>query len=996
MAFLHTRISAVSNGKKLPPTFDKNESGGMNNIAGMVFFLKPLLVLALCLALFHGTAMAAGPVLGPIVAGPGDNIVIPDDATVLGGTDSAISAIGGQASGTGTHATGTSTDIETATVSAEGPGSLVSLSGSGTTIDAATVGVRMFSDGLARLGSGTVINISGVDDAGSGGLWVQSATPADVFGSGITVNINQSAPRTGIGAWIGVAIDSGGGAAFDNLTVQGSDVNLGVFADGSGTSLSLKDSSIAVNGMLGSRTGGIFFWPVNNVLGDVNEIGIASRGGAVIDLDNVSVTHTVSGTCMGFFSVDVGSAIKARNVSITMSGDGGFFAAGSVGGDAAGAYAAFRGAITLEDSRIAVSGNDFSGLHARGGVISVSNSAITTLGGNDSAIRFTLTDGLITLADTSLAALGPGNFGVIATDSASGALNMSGGSLSSTAQAIYIDNGDLQLTFRDGAHVTAGNGVLLEAASNDGSATITGDTGAVLAGDVKAAAQNSVHVSLNNSAAWTGAAGNIGDASVAGNALWTITGDSDARSLSLNNGSAVFSPFDDAAGYRILDVRGNFSSANGVVGLNAHLADSVSPSDRLRVQGDTSGSGWLRVTNTDGGGALTSGDGILVVEVQGVSGGMFTLQGRAAAGLYEYTLRKGANDGNWYLSSASPDEPDQPNIRPEAPLASVFVPMGIEYGYSMLGTLHERIGESRVGFNEAGITKESGRRRVTPWVRLLGDRLFHDANGDFMDHGASYDYSLGGVQAGMDIDVSGNAGGPKHSAGAYFGYGRMDADVDDARSGNAGSVDMDAYSLGVYWTRYNSADGSGLYSDLVLQGTAYNTRAESRLDGSFSSTGLGALASLETGCAFDLGQGIILEPQGQLAYQHVNFEDAKDAHGIFYFDAGSSLRGRLGLRLGRLFDTGDEQKPRQLSAWIRGNIWKEFLQSSKTTAANRDGGGQTGVTSRFDSIWGEAQVGLSGEISGNLSLFATGDMLHSLDGGERKGWGGRIGFRYEW
>ncbi len=974
---------------------NKAENGATNRIARTAFSLKRLLLPACCLFLLNPAAMAAGPALGPIIAGPGDDIIIPDGATVQGSTGSAVSAAGGLVSGTSTHAVGAGVDTETAAVSAEGPGSLVSLAGTGTVIDAASVGVRMFSDGLVRLESGTVINISGVDAAGSAGLWIQSATPADAFGAGITVNIDQSAPRADIGAWIGVTLDSGGSAAFDNLAVQGSGANMGAFAEGAGTYLSLKNSSFAVNGVLGARAGGIFFWPVRRVWGDLNEIGIAGEGGAVINLDNVSVTHTVSGTVMGLFAVDAGTAIHARGVSLTMSGDGGFFSTGSLGGDAAGVYAAFGGAIDLANSMIAVSGGNFSGLHARGGVIHASGSGISTLGGNSSAIRFTLPNGLITLSGSSLSAQGAGNIGVIATESASSALDMSGGSLSSAAQAVYINDGNLLLNFRNGTLVTSGNGLLLDSAAS-GVGTITGDTGAILAGDIRAATRNNAHIFLNGGAVWTGAARNIGDASVSGGALWVLTGNSDVRSLSLNGGAANFSPFEETTGYRTLTVRGNFGGTGGVVGLNTHLADSVSPSDKLVIQGDASGDGWLRVSNTGGGGALTSGDGIQVVEVRGASNGKFTLQGRAAAGLYEYTLHKGESDGNWYLSSSSPIEPDQPDIRPEVPLAGVFVPLGVEYGYAMLGTLHERTGESRRGLNQAERAKESEQRGITAWGRLLGNRLFHKAEGNFMDHGASYDYSLGGVQAGLGVKASGNSGGTENFVGAYLGYGHMDAGVEDIRSGDAGVVGLDACSIGAYWTRYASADGTGLYSDLVLQAAAYDTRAESSLGESFSSAGYGALASFETGYAFDLGQGVTLEPQGQLACQHVDFEDAKDAHGAFYFDGGSSLRGRLGLRLGKLFDTGDERKARQLSVWVRCNVWKEFLRSDEITVADRDGGNRTGVTSRFDDVWGEAQVGLSGEISDNLSLFAAGEMFHSLDGGARKGWGGHIGFRYEW
>ncbi len=952
--------------------------------------ILPLLFLSLCPPQPQG---AAAP---PVEAGPGQVVRIPDNTVVQSADGSAIVAGGGgQVFGTGTRAIGAGTDTETAAVSADGLGSLVSLDGTGTSIDAAAVGARMFSDGLVRLGSGTVVNISGVDATGSAGLWVQSATPANAFGSGITINIDQSAPRAGIGAWIGVALDSGGVAAFDNFTVQGSGANMGALAHGAGTSLTLNDSTLAVNGRLfRTPAGGIFFWPVSLVWGDVNELGIAGQGGAAINLNNVSLTHTVSGTVMGLFSVDAGTIIAARDISIIMSGDGGFFGTGVLGGDAAGAYAAFGGAISLENSRIAVQGSNFSGLHARGGAITAANAEIFTLGDNASAIRFSFPNSRVTLTDSVLAALGTDNIGVIATDFTSSALDMSGGSLSGAAQAIYIDGGTLLLGFRNGARVTGGNGVLLEATANNSGGTITGDTGAVLAGDIQAATRDSVHVSLNNNAAWTGAARNAGDVSVAGGALWTITGDSDTRSLNLNNGIVNFSPL-AAAGHKTLTVRGNFNGTNGLAGLNTHLAGSDSPSDRLVVLGDTSGDSRLRIANAGGGGALTSGDGIRVIEVHGASNGEFALEGRVTAGLYEYVLQRGASDGNWYLSSANPDEPDQPNIRPEAPLASAIVPLGTEYGYSMLGTLHERVGEIRLSPAMSANAREDSNRPAA-WGRAIGGRLHHDADGESADAGAGYKYGMGGFQAGMDIYASGTAGGPQNYMGAYLGYGRAEAGVEKNPGGDAGDIEMNAYSLGAYLTHYNSDDGLGLYADLVAQGTIYDARARSVYEESLSTDGRGGLASIESGYAFDLGRKITLEPQAQLAYQYVAFDKTKDAYGAFTFDNGSSLRGRIGVLLGGRFDAGAQEEPRHVSVWGRVNIWKEFAGVSKTTVSGHSGRNPASIRAAPDNAWIELEIGVLGRIADKLSLFAIGGVSHSLDDDRRKGWNGQISLRYEW
>jgi hypothetical protein len=104
----------------------------------------------------------------------------------------------------------------------------------------------------------------------------------------------------------------------------------------------------------------------------------------------------------------------------------------------------------------------------------------------------------------------------------------------------------------------------------------------------------------------------------------------------------------------ILSVGNDYASDDGRMYLDTVL-DGFSPgvSDRLHVQGDTSGITELSINNIGGAGAATpSGDdqGILVVQVDGDSAGDFVLATPVIAGDYRYDLHKGAN-GNWYLQS---------------------------------------------------------------------------------------------------------------------------------------------------------------------------------------------------------------------------------------------------------------------------------------------------------------------------------------------------------
>jgi outer membrane autotransporter protein len=105
---------------------------------------------------------------------------------------------------------------------------------------------------------------------------------------------------------------------------------------------------------------------------------------------------------------------------------------------------------------------------------------------------------------------------------------------------------------------------------------------------------------------------------------------------------------------------GNYLGNGGRMALQSELASDDAPSDRLVVsQGTLSGSTSLLVSNIGGQGALTSANGIQVVEAnQGAtsSNGAFTLGNDLSVGAYQYYLFKGGvtagSENSWYLRSS--------------------------------------------------------------------------------------------------------------------------------------------------------------------------------------------------------------------------------------------------------------------------------------------------------------------------------------------------------
>ena len=153
---------------------------------------------------------------------------------------------------------------------------------------------------------------------------------------------------------------------------------------------------------------------------------------------------------------------------------------------------------------------------------------------------------------------------------------------------------------------------------------------------------------------------------------------------------------DGLAGDRTV-VSGNYvGGQGGTVLLDTYLGADGSPSDLLHIQGNTAGSSFLRVANAGGPGALTTSDGIQVVQVDGASDGLFSLvsnyeiagQRAVVGGAYAYTLWKDGvstpTDGDWYLRSqltnpVKPGEPEPPvdpgePMPPEGPLYQAGVP----------------------------------------------------------------------------------------------------------------------------------------------------------------------------------------------------------------------------------------------------------------------------------------------------------------------------------
>lgn len=492
-----------------------------------------------------------------------------------------------------------------------------------------------------------------------------------------------------------------------------------------------------------------------------------------------------------------------------------------------------------------------------------------------------------------------------------------------------------------------------------------------------------------------------------------------------------------------LTVVGNYVGSGGSLLLNTVLGGDASASDRLVIDGGTaSGTTAITVNNFGGGGAATTVDGINLVQALNgatASSNAFYLNGRAAAGAYEYYLFKGGistgTSNNWYLRSAyvapeptptDPDPetpilvtppggetsvieppiatPDNPSPKPPNPGATPISPKIINIGgvdveviplirpevatytalppaaqiatLTTLGTFHERRGE------QSALTP--GGNVSAAWGRAFGEHVDQGWAGSVSP---SIDGSLWGLQTGLDILSHESNDGNRDIAGLFYGYANLSADVTGQAVGwnnvKTGKFNLDANSFGAYWTHIGP---SGWYLDGVLMGTWFGGDANSIGGTGIDIGGSGFTTSLEGGYPIALAGHWSLEPQAQLIWQDISLDDKRDAYSTVSFGSDKSWTGRLGARLQGSFQTPNGL----LQPYLKANLWHNF----DTTDTARFGADPMSTSTKGTSV--ELGGGLVYAFNTSWSAFATADYKFDVSGEHQRVFQGNVGLRLRW
>ncbi len=725
-----------------------------------------------------------------------------------------------------------------------------------------------------------------------------------------------------------------------------------------------------------------------------------------------------------------GGTINITGGSITTQGAGAFgvFAQGQL---SVPSTITLNGGTITTGNASAVAGAGAAAYRADGGTISATNTTGQTYG--PAAPGGMLSNGgILTINGASVTTRGAGSFGFVVQPFTPDAPlvpeptlpNMltieNAATVNSAADAFHVDDAIANIAV-NGSSVTSNNGVLLNTVSS-GTTTLTANN-AQLTGAITTDASSTANVTLQN------------------NTTWTMTGNSNLSNLVNDPSTIVFTaPSGDPtqlASYKTLTTN-NYTSMGGRIVLNTFLGTDGSPSDRLIINGGTAtGTTSILIHNTGGSGAQTFANGIpVVLAINGATtaAGAFGLAEPVVAGTSEYMLfRGGLNPGsdpqNWFLRDdfvVPPPTPEKPEPEPEPPQVfppfrpdpppsplppgvfpivsptfaayGVVQPIARELGTTMLGTLHERIGDT-LTFENGG-TGPVGPVQ-SAWGRFFGEQIDNSYQAFAAPNANGHIF---GFQAGLDLWRGSFIPEQRDAAGLYFAYGGADLDVNGLVTNAAatayvrsavGTLSLNGYSVGGYWTHYGPGNW---YFDAVVQGTFYGGSADAQFgEGGFTTRlptdGSGVITSLETGYPVPipaLGPRFVLEPQGQILWQHVGFDQANDGLETVALRTTSGVTGRLGIRGQWSIASVNDQV---WQPYGRVNFWRAWGDNAATSF----GGSADLVPLVVRATWGEVAAGVTFKYTQQLSYYAQFGYQFAISSSTGiSGFIGDMGLRYTW
>lgn len=294
-----------------------------------------------------------------------------------------------------------------------------------------------------------------------------------------------------------------------------------------------------------------------------------------------------------------------------------------------------------------------------------------------------------------------------------------------------------------------------------------------------------------------------------------------------------------------LTVTGDYVGQGGVLALNVALGADGASTDRLVVEGNTSGTTALHIANVGGAGAATA-DGIRVVRVDGASDGTFEQATRVVGGAYDYFLHHGSRadpeDGHWYLRSERMASGEPPSA--EAPAGAVLRPETGAYllNQATVRTLLQHSMHDRVG-GAAGAA----------WVRFARSEADYTA----LDAQLDVDTEVSLLHVGTDL-----FGGERGQFGAMLSAGKVRNRAIAIDTGYLAKGRVTGAAVGLYgsWIA-DPVTAGGLYLDSWVQYADNRHRVQGQGLAEEHHGARTLAGSLEAGYAWKLGPAVRIEPQ---------------------------------------------------------------------------------------------------------------------------------------
>lgn len=447
-----------------------------------------------------------------------------------------------------------------------------------------------------------------------------------------------------------------------------------------------------------------------------------------------------------------------------------------------------------------------------------------------------------------------------------------------------------------------------------------------------------------------------------------------------NNGSVNFG--DNAETQ--LHITGDYISTDGNLYMKTVMGDDQSKTDKLIIDGNSTGNTSLYVKNLGGTGGSTN-EGIKIVEVNGDSGGVFNLQGdfvtksgehAVVAGAYAYTLHQHGitdpNDGNWYLRSERKDGPG-PIINPGTPVYQSATET--VKALTNLPTLQQRVGnrymETKHDLHNIKDDASGYNQEPVIWGRI---EAAHD---NFKGHRAlahtNQKINTLIIQSGVDGQLAETENG-KWIAGITGQYGVATGNVTSDHGD--GKINAKSWGLGATITWYGN---DGIYFDgqsqvSWLKSDMKSTTVNKDLANDVSNTAFAL--SLEGGKRIPINDNWSLTPQAQLMWSHATNSKYTDVWGASVRSHNNdNLNLRLGLAVNYRQDwLGDDNLNRSSDLYAIANINQNLLSVAKVDISNKS----FDITN--DKTW--ADIGLGGTYNwanGKYALYGEGTLGTSLN-----------------